>query len=207
MNKRLKLTLTLFPFVAYAMFFTWYTNLSGPLTETEIQAVLKRMGTHSTTPGATARLEKFMREDDGREFFMLNASQQRDKPLRVGDVRVGESSQSVANRYSSYMLKTLIRRACLPIFAGRAVMPGMEAHGASNLGDWTHGAVMRYRSRRDLIEVISNPDFQGQYRYKMAALKKSMAFPTQPRLNLAEPRLLLALMALIAALLVRVFMS
>jgi hypothetical protein len=68
---------------------------------------------------------------------------------------------------------------------------GME--GAEN---WSGGALMRYRSRRDFLEIVTNPIFKGQHHFKAAALEKTIAYPIEPDLQLGDPRLLLGLLLL-----------
>ena len=62
--------------------------------------------------------------------------------------------------------------------------PGMER--------WDSGALMRYRSRRDMLEISSNPAFRGSHDFKIAAMEKTIAFPLDPWFHLGDPRLLLA---------------
>ena len=60
---------------------------------------------------------------------------------------------------------------------------------------------MRYRSRRDLLEIAMNPEFAGSHEFKIAAMQKTIAFPIDPWVQAGDPRLLLALiLGLIAAL-------
>jgi hypothetical protein len=52
---------------------------------------------------------------------------------------------------------------------------------------------MRYRSRRDMVEIAGNSEFQGSHEFKIAAMAKTIAFPLDPWLSLGDPRLLFAL--------------
>ena len=60
---------------------------------------------------------------------------------------------------------------------------------------------MRYRSRRDLMDIATNPAFQGAHEFKIASMKKTFAFPGDPWFQLGDPRLLLALFLLVIGLL------
>ncbi len=51
---------------------------------------------------------------------------------------------------------------------------------------------MRYRSRRDMLEISSNPAFHGSHEFKVAAMAKTIAFPLDPWFHLGDPRLVLA---------------
>jgi hypothetical protein len=59
---------------------------------------------------------------------------------------------------------------------------------------WSTGAGMRYRSRRDMLEIASNPAFAGSHEFKVAAMRKTIAFPIDPWLQLGDPRVVLALL-------------
>ena len=53
---------------------------------------------------------------------------------------------------------------------------------------------MRYRSRRDMMEITVNPAFRGSHDFKIAAMAKTIAFPVDPWFQLGDPRLVLALL-------------
>ena len=76
----------------------------------------------------------------------------------------------------------------------------MEMFGVEGVRDWTTGAGMRYRSRRDLLEITTHPAFRGSHEFKIASMRKTLAFPVDPWFHLGDPRLLLALILLIIGL-------
>jgi hypothetical protein len=59
---------------------------------------------------------------------------------------------------------------------------------------------MRYRSVRDMLEISTNPAFSGRHEFKLAAMTKTIAFPTAPVVYLSDARILLfvLLLALVA---------
>ena len=59
---------------------------------------------------------------------------------------------------------------------------------------------MRYRSRRDLMEIATNPAFSGRHEFKIAAIRKTLAFPIDPWGQLGDPRLVLGLVVAVLAL-------
>ena len=57
----------------YVFFFIWYTNLSGPLNDKEIKFFMKVISERAVNDEQRIeRLRKFMEEDDGKDFFMVN---------------------------------------------------------------------------------------------------------------------------------------
>ena len=71
---------------------------------------------------------------------------------------------------------------------------------APEMHQWTRSALMRYRSRRDMMEITTNPAFSGSHDFKVAAMHKTIAFPLDPWFQLGDPRLVLALILTLIAL-------
>jgi hypothetical protein len=188
------------PAIVYVVFFAWYTNLSGPLDSEEIAQYLDRFETAELAPERIAVLRRFMEEDSGDDFYMLNALDLRAEPERVGEVAAGETSEEVMGRYMAHMYPELFRRACHPVLFGQAVAPALDLVGIEGAEEWTAAAMFRYRSRRDMLDIATNSAFRANHIYKLAALDKTIAYPIEPLINLGEPRFLVALILLVIAL-------
>ena len=134
-----------------------------------------------------------MEEDTGDDFVMINVIDMYDTPLQVEGVNPGESSDDVLDKYMAYMYPELFGRACHPILFGQAANRAMDLMNAKGMEHWTRGAAMRYRSRRDMLEITINPAFRGSHDFKIAAMRKTIAFPIDPWVQLGDPRLVLAL--------------
>ena len=180
--------------LAYGAFYSWYTGFAGPLSPVEVEMYLARIEEGGEADAERlARLRTFLEEDTGKDFVMVNAILMRDQPLREEGVRADETSQEVLNRYMAYMWPALLRRACHPVVMGQAVAPAMDVWGIENAERWTTAGLMRYRSRRDLMEIAATPEFNGPHFFKIAAMEKTIAFPVETLINLGDPRLLLGL--------------
>ncbi len=177
----------------YLAFAAWYTNLRGPLTAAEIDVYIEQMVASGADAKRLARMRAFLEEDTGDDFIMVNAILMRETPLRENGVRPDESSDEVLGRYMAYMWPALLRRACHPVLAGAAVMDAPEVWGIENAERWSSAGMMRYRSRRDLMEIAVTPEFNGPHEFKIAAIEKTVAFPIEAALQLGDPRLLLGL--------------
>ena len=179
----------------YALFFLWYTSLGGPLNEDEIKKYLAAFEQREarTTPERLAQMRKWMEEDTGDDFVMVNVIHMRDTPLQIEGVEPGETSDEVNAKYMEFMWPELLRRGCHPVLYGEASNKAMDLMNAEGMHTWTQGAGVRYRSRRDLLEISTNPAFQGRHEFKIAAMQKTIAFPIDPWFQLGDPRLLLAL--------------
>ncbi len=180
----------------YVAFFGWYTSFEGPLTDAEISDYMAKFESSESTlsPERLALVRKFMEEDTGDDFVMINVIDMYEKPLQIEGVGPGDSSDEVLGKYMEYMFPALLSRASHPVIYGQAANAAMDIMNAEGMEHWTRGAGMRYRSRRDMLEISSNPAFRGSHAFKVAAMRKTIAFPIDPWVQLGDPRLVLALL-------------
>ncbi|MCS5573137.1 MAG: hypothetical protein NZ789_09395 [Pseudomonadales bacterium] len=182
--------------ILYTGFFSWYTSFGGPLSQEEMDHYYKILEARNSdgSPEQRARLRKFMEEDTGDDFVMINVIDMYEEPMQISGVSSSDTSEDVLDRYMEYMYPALFTRACHPILFGEAANQAMDLMNAPGMEQWTRGAAMRYRSRRDMLEIASNPAFAGAHDFKIAAMAKTIAFPIDPWFHLGDPRLLLALL-------------
>ena len=114
--------------------------------------------------------------------------------LQIDGVEPGESSEDVLAKYMAYMIPALLARASHPVLYGSAASTAMDIMNADGMGTWTAGAGMRYRSRRDMLDISTNPAFSSSHEFKIAAMRKTIAFPIDPWVQLGDPRLVLGLL-------------
>jgi len=194
MSTRTKLWLV--PALLYAAFFIWYTDLGGPLSDAEVDEFMATMATNGSDPEVIAFIEKFAREDSGRQFLMVNNIDMNENPPNVEGAEPGASADHLMGRYMEHMLPALLSRACHPVIMGSAVYPAMDLVGIEGAEIWDQGALFRYRSRRSFLEIVTNPAFGGKHHFKTAALDKTIAYPIETSLYLGDLRLLLGLVLL-----------
>jgi len=181
--------------ILWGAFSFWYTSFGGPLSEAEIDGYLERAASQGRDGETLAMLEGFMRADDGEHFVMVN----------VLDLAPVDAEENMG-RYMAHMWPALLSRACHPIFAGSSIASAMDLSGVTEAAGgaevWDQAALMRYRSRRDLLDIAFDPAFLEPHVFKMEALTKTIAFPVKPVLAFGDPRLLLAALLLIVGLLI-----
>jgi len=188
--------LWLLPTFFYAVFVVWYTDLGGPLRPEEIATFMTKMQARGLQPRGLAVIEKFMREDSGRQFLMINIIEYNDNPPDVPGAIPGETAAQLMDRYMAYMWTELLTRASHPTVMGNAIAPALDVVGIENARNWDAGALMRYRSRRSMMEIIANVAQEESHRFKLAAMEKTIAFPIETRIYLGDARLLLGLLLL-----------
>jgi hypothetical protein len=181
-------------------FFSWYTSFEGPLTEEEVAFVLDSLQARSAAPEDVARLRRFLESDTGDDFVMVNLIEMNDPPPKMEGVPEDATAQDLMDRYMEHMYPELFARASHPVLMGQATAPALDIWGIEGADEWTTAGLMRYRSRRDMLEIAGNPDFQGPHGFKIAAMNKTIAFPADPWLQLGDPRLVLALLLMIVGL-------
>jgi len=194
--------------VIYAGFFLWYTNIGGKLDKEEIQFFLEKFEENASANSADPEtynsqknlIKRFMEEDTGRQFLMVNNIDMDDDPEDVEGAEPGESAERLLDRYMEHMYAQLLKRACHPVFAGNAVHPSMDLVGIEGAEIWDQAALMRYKSRRAFMEVVTHPNMGSKHAFKVAAMEKTIAYPVETVLYLGDPRFLLALILIILGL-------
>jgi len=184
----------------YLAFCIWYTDLSGPLSEAEIEHYTSMLEQNGSAPERIADIRRFMTEDTGRQFIMVNVIDMADSPPALPGMPADATADDLLDRYMEHMYPELFARACHPVFVGDAVFRALDLVGIEGAEVWTRAALVRYRSRRDMFEIALNPAFSGPHEFKIAALDKTIAFPVESVLYLSDLRflLLLILLAIVA---------
>jgi hypothetical protein len=182
----------------YALFVSWYTDFGGPLTETEIQAYIAKTENLDLggDPSARGALLEFLRNDTGGQFLMFNAVDLAQNPPQVEGAPPNADGQTLLDLYMEHMIPALLSRASHPVVVGKSVADSLDLVGIEGAETWSDGAIMRYRSRRTLIDIIGNPKFYARHDFKLAGLEKTIAYPVEPRIYIGDLRLLLGLFML-----------
>ena len=187
----------------YALFVSWYTDFGGPLTEAEIQDFVAKTDDRDLGGIATRKtLLEFLRNDTGRQFLMVNAVDLAKNPPAIAGAPPNADAQTLIDLYMEYMIPELLSRASHPVVVGKSVGKSLDLLGIEGAEQWSDGAIMRYRSRRTLMEIIRNPEFYDRHDFKLAGLEKTIAYPIEPRIHLGDLRLMLGLFLLAATALI-----
>lgn len=185
----------------YGLFRAWYDNWRGALTRDEIAAYVRQLdGRSDTTPEALAAVRAFIEADDGRDFLMFNIVKATQAP--VVDPRSGDMVPGVTllRRYASAFTPVLLANGGHPAMIRRKIGGYMDSWATEPDPGWTIIGLMRYRSRRDMMNLIVNPRFAAAHPDKLAGTLATFSFPTTPMGGLyIGPRLWLALALALAA--------
>lgn len=187
----------------YLLFRLWYDNIRGPLKASEIERFLAASESrHDVTGNSAAILRAFLEADDGREFVMLNLVKAEMGEVADPDGGKPAKGLDLLKRYSRAFTPVLLRNGGHPGIVGRKVGGYIDAWNTEPDPDWTLFGLMRYRSRRDLMKLATDPAFLSGHPLKLAGTAATFSFPTQRVMSFyIGPRISVALIiALIAAL-------
>lgn len=186
----------------YLAFWTWYVGFQGPLTKSEIDGYLAKLSPElSVDPERRERMRLFLESDDGGEFFMVNLIRLHPEPVRPPDGGPPAPAARVLEGYTTPFMRALLLHGGHPALGGRAAAGYLEAWGVEKNPGWTAAGIIRYRSRRDLIELATAPVFAPIHAWKDVAMSNTLAFPIAPARIFFSPRIVVALaLALVAAL-------
>ena len=180
-------------FVLYALFWLWYVGFRPRVTAEEVEETMKLFsGSGEWTEQQQENLRNFLTNDNGKDFVMVN--------LLLLNAPVAESRKKLRT-YQKIFLGSLLRKAGHPVFVAMAASGNVENVASDHDEGWGAAGMIRYRSRRDLMEIMPATIGSEHHGLKLAALERTFAFPASPWFLFGGPKLLAPLvLGLIAAL-------
>lgn len=179
--------------VLYGAFLAWYGGSGTPLTPEETErylAVVKARagGGEGQVHGIERMLEELRllcANDDGREFLMLNLIDFREQALYPAGSPFTGSALDADARYNRSIVPVLLKHGGHPVLLAT---PSSRFIGEVDDHQWERVAVVRYRSRRDLLEIVVELAGAGVAQHKWAAIERTQVFPMAPIFTLGSPR-------------------
>jgi hypothetical protein len=159
----------------YILFLLWYYGFRRPLSKGEVERYVsileKRSGNFSEV------VRKFCLEDDGKQFFMVNMTKYFDRPQYRNGSGSASTSREANMRYVRNTMPMLLKRACHPygLFKPVTNLSGISRDEIA----WDGVSVVRYRSRRDFLNMVTSPRWFAGYGDKAAALQANPNFPSK----------------------------
>ena len=194
----------------YIVFFFWYTDIEGALSQEEIQGFLNKHEQNIIDNRLSTNLEelqlrmdflrRFMEEDSGRQFIMVNNIEMDSDPGDVPGANSGESADELLSRYMEHMWPNLFKRASHPIFGGNAIWQSIDLVGIEGAETWDQMVLMRYKSRRAFMEIITHLNMMDRHDFKVAAMQKTIAYPVEPFAYFSDLRIILGMLMVIIGL-------
>jgi len=176
----------------YASFWIWYGGNGDPISEEEgleMLAEIERLHgvrLEDTPEGSMSRnLRDMLPNDDGKEFYAVNLETR----------AAGPEAQEAEAKYAAIVMPLLLERGGHPVFLSEraGLMLGKYGENVDRV------AVVRYRSLRDLLDMIADEKMVEGNAFKNASLAHTEVFITRPTITLVQVRLMVGmLLALIA---------
>jgi hypothetical protein len=187
--------------VLYVGFLLFYNNWRGKLTPEEIDTMLAQAGAQGADDvNDLAIVRKFLEEDDGREFVMVNLVRVPDTMVTDPDTGQLVPAQDMMEAYSKAFIPRLIKHGGHPALAARKVGGYLDSWMVGADPGWSIVGFMRYRSRRDMLEMVLDPTFKDAHKFKFLGVAETFSFPTQPFLRVyVSPRVTVFLVLALAA--------
>ena len=199
--------------IIYGLFFTWYTDFGGKLSDDEIKSYYSKFESNALKDGRVLDprgmdlIQKFMEEDSGKQFLMVNVIDMSENPTFPDGTVSEESADDLMNEYMEHMYGEILKRASHPVFMGSAVNDSMDLVGIENAEVWETAALFRYKSRRAFLEIVTHPDMIDRHEFKVAAMKKTIAYPAEPIAFYSDMRIFLGMLILIIGLSIQLIFS
>ncbi|MEM9801079.1 MAG: hypothetical protein AAGA20_12200 [Planctomycetota bacterium] len=164
--------------VALVGFYAWHTPFGGPLTEAEIAAYMAEQEAAGGDAWTDLEaFEAFLREDDGRRFVMINLMEVRDEAEYPDDFAGEPKSGAEADAaYGGAVIPLLLRRGSYPVLLAERYHTIINSLGET-AAEFDDFAMVRYRSRRDLIDMLSSDRFREASVHKWASLENTLVAP------------------------------
>ena len=185
---RFKIAWAAFIAIIFVAFSTWYGGAAKPISTEEGQILLEEIqqifgDADESERGFIANIEQMIPRDDGREFYAVNLENLKDGP-----------EPALADRaYAKIVFPLLLKRGGHPVFLSDRV--GLMLGEYGNQVDRV--AVVRYRSLRDLIDMVLDPAMKEGEVHKFAALDHTEVFITRPTITFIHVRITLGLLLIL----------
>jgi hypothetical protein len=172
----------------YPFFLFWYGGRGSPMAAAEVEKLLERVRRNAeataapVAPDILPSIREVAKDDNGREFFMVNLIRYRTRAVYPPGWDYGDDPHAADARYNRAVLPLLLKRACFPVFVGRSAGRFVAPDRSET---WDCVAVVRYRSRRDFLRLCADLAKNRADVHKWAAIDATQVFPVAVRLNLS----------------------
>jgi hypothetical protein len=179
--------------ILYGVFYSWYIGFRKKVTPQEAEALMAHIKRDTAiAPKRLMSIESFLGNDDGKDFVMVNLLHLK-RPFK--------ESREKLEVYQKIFLGKLAKKAGHPVMFGRAASGNIENLDCDAADGWTAFGLVRYRSRRDLLEMLLETIDSEHHQLKLDSMEKTFAFPSAPWSIVGGPKVLvpmaIALLAMV----------
>lgn len=154
-------------------FIAWYRGGQTPLSAEEQARYVTRLQQLTGAAQGFVNLEatrEFMRTDDGKPFYVINVFKFRNQADYGDTADPTLTGWSAFNRFSAAVLPIWIKYGAHPVFATAPT----ERLSEGFVNDWDFVSVVRYRSRRDFVDMQLDNEFAAILPHRIAATEANI---------------------------------
>ena len=179
--------------VLYLAFLAWYDGWGmDPFTAEEVDTLVGKEVAKGANPELLKNLRRFLKDDDGEEFFMLNLNR-----YEYVENEDQQGQPVVYQNYGQAVIQMILKNAGHPIYSGE--IPDYLLGGDAKDASWHEIILMRYRSRRDFVSMVTSDEYLKIAQDRSGGIEYAEVTPTRADFNLTTPRfVVLALLVVIA---------
>jgi hypothetical protein len=144
---------------------------STPMTSGEVDEYIEKISHLSHKPGGKhdlTELREFFSSDDGESFYTVNLYKYYEKAQYMNQKTSSLSGREAYERFSSVMVKLLLKNSSYPVFGSNWL--------DFSKNNWDRIVIVKYRSRRDMANIFSDPVFSLANEDKWASIEKHDRF-------------------------------
>jgi len=169
MTNNVKVWLGLFVF--YGVFYSWYVGFDHKIDDSEAVVYLEKLKVAMPDIDEVAA-RNMISTDDGTSLVVVNL-------IKFNEPK--KESLEAFDSYSEPFMAELFKAGGHPVFYAKGPSSAFEYWGlAPGAEEWDLALAVRYRSMRDLLDLITWPEFSEVHPYKKLAIEKTIAFPARP---------------------------
>ena len=183
--------------LVYLLGLSWYGGSGDPVKHAELESYINSMVSNADVRGKdTDKAVNYMRrlaeKDDGNEFIMVNLIRFRETSLYFKDSPWADETDPILAdaRYGDGVIPLLLKRGSLPIFVS-SVSGGFI--NETTHSEWDMVAMVRYRSVRDMLQMMVEMSSTDLADHKWAAIEQTHVFPVKPKISLLSLRLMIGI--------------
>ena len=187
----------------YVIFLFWYGGSGEKMTSEEIELGINTLKENMEKNGRENTeflnyVNNLIETDDGNEFIMVNLIKYREIAKYPENSKWSkETDPMLADaRYVDGLMPKLIKNGGFPLLGSTVKGKFIDE---DNPEDWDVVALIRYRSVKDMMNMMIEMSETDLSQHKWASIEKTHVFPAQIQIGLFLPKILVTLIFLILA--------
>lgn len=182
------------PMLAAGALMYWYQWSASTLLPFDVDRYMALIEAQTQMPGARhdlPALRKFLSEDDGAPVYTVNLYKFHDVADYPEGSKFSGTGADAYNRFSNVMIPLMTKRGSHPVYGSN--------WSDQAKSDWDRIVIVRYRSRRDLVDLFGTNQFAEASLHKWASLRDHERMLVQA-IHIPDGKIVIALIATIIGL-------